>query len=68
MARVAGLPGRENLSGPTGLVVSIIHQAFADAHSDKPEIQEPARQWFQTEDYQRYLTWLGLPPDWTPEI
>ena len=68
MARVKGLPSREAMGGAEGLVVSIIHQAFADAHSDKPEIKEPARQWFKTEDYQTYLSWLGLPEDWQPEL
>ncbi|MBK7180968.1 MAG: hypothetical protein IPH82_27960 [Chloroflexi bacterium] len=68
MARTAGIPSRTNLSGPTGLVVSIIAQAYQDAHSKKPSIAAPARQWFRTEDYQTYLHWLGLPPDWQPDI
>lgn len=68
MARVKGLPSREAMNGPTGLVISIIHQAFTDAHSDDPELKAPARQWFKTEDYQTYLAWLGLPEDWQPEL
>lgn len=59
---------RKDLGGAAGLVVSIIHQAFCDAQNPKPDIREPARAWFASDDYQHYLSCLGLPGDWLPEF
>ena len=59
---------RNELTGPRGLVVAIIAQAYQDAHSSPPSLAHPARQWFKTQDFKNYLRWLDIPETARPQL
>lgn len=57
----------KELGGPEGLVLAVIYRAVLDAGSSKPDIAEPARQWFDSEDYKFYCDCLGILPGTKPK-
>ena len=50
------------------LVGAIIAQAYQDAHSSRPSLAHPARQWFKTQDFKNYLRWLDIPETARPQL
>lgn len=65
---VKRLPARQDLTGPRGLVVAIIAQAYMDATSPHARLSIPARQWFKTTQFRAYLDWLDLPATARPQL
>lgn len=68
MARIKNKLSHSGCSGERGLLVAVITQAVNDATGRNDEHKATAEQFFMSEQYRNYLTWLGLPVDWQPEV
>ena len=51
------------MTGETGLLTAVIHQAWIDYF--RGDIS--AHRYFEGDTYREHLDWLGLPVGWMPE-
>ena len=57
----------KGISGPDGLIGSVIGQAVNDALRGKPVHKVDALRYLRSETYQSHLAMLNKPVDWLPQ-
>jgi hypothetical protein len=55
-------------TGPRGLVLAVIAQAYQDLIGDNDKLRAAAVEYFKSTNYRTHLQWAGLPDDWYPLI